>query len=104
MSWSTAKTINTRTASTYTIAASDAGKIVTTTNSSAVTITIDTGTLTAGQTFEVLQLGAGAVTFYAAGGVSINSLGSSLISAGQYSLVKVICIASDTYVLTGDLA
>jgi hypothetical protein len=50
----------------------------------------------------LVQLGAGAVTVGGAG-VTINSKGSNLTINGQYVGASLVKIATDTWLLLGDL-
>ena len=85
----------------YTTAATDAGNTIRSTGS-AITVTVS-NTLTAGQRIDFVQSGAGQITFAAGSGVTLNSKGSKLKTAGQYSAASVLCVASGSYVLIGDL-
>jgi hypothetical protein len=68
---------------------------------SAITITVP-NVLAVGERVDVLQDGAGQVTFTASG-VTLTSKGSKTKTAGQYSAVTVMCVASGAYRLIGDL-
>lgn len=85
----------------YTTAATDAGNTINSTGS-AITVTVDNN-LTAGQRIDFVQTGSGQITFAAGSGVTLNSKGSKLKTAGQYSGATVICLASGSYLLVGDL-
>jgi hypothetical protein len=85
----------------YTTAATDAGNTINSTGS-AITVTVS-NTLTAGQRIDFVQTGSGQITFAAGSGVTLNSKGSKLKTAGQYSGATVICLASGSYLLVGDL-
>jgi hypothetical protein len=85
----------------YATLATDAGNTINSTGS-AITITIDNN-LTAGQRIDFVQTGSGQITFAAGTGVTLNSKGSKLKTAGQYSGATVICLASGSYLLVGDL-
>lgn len=85
----------------YTTVAGDAGNTINSTGS-AITVTIS-NTLTAGQRIDFVQTGAGQITFAAGAGVTLTSKGSKLKTAGQYSGVTVLCLASGSYLLVGDL-
>lgn len=97
---------NAQTGTTYTLALSDAGKMVTLTNASAITLTIPTNAVAAfpiNTRIDILQYGAGQVTVGGAG-VTINSSGSKLKLTGQYSGASLWKKATDTWVLIGDIA
>lgn len=80
--------INLQTGTTYTLASSDAGKIVECSNSSAITVTLP-NSLGAGFTCTVVQTGAGQVTFSAASGASFAAYSSKTKIAGQDAGVMV---------------
>jgi hypothetical protein len=92
--------VNSKTANYSTVAA-DAGNTINSTGS-AITITIDNN-LTAGQRIDFVQTGAGQITFAAGSGVTLNSKGAKLKTAAQYSGATVLCLASGSYLLVGDL-
>jgi hypothetical protein len=97
---------NAQTGTTYTLALSDAGKMVTLTNASPITLTIPTNAVTAFPTntrIDLLQYGAGQVTV-AGAGVTINSNGAKLKLTGQYSGASLWKKATDTWVLIGDIS
>jgi hypothetical protein len=97
---------NAQTGTTYTLALTDAGKMVTLTNASAITLTIPTNAVTAfpiNTRIDLLQYGAGQVTI-AGAGVTIQSSGAKLKLTGQYSGASLWKKATDTWVLIGDIA
>jgi hypothetical protein len=85
----------------YATLATDAGNTINSTGS-AITITVDNN-LTASQRIDFVQTGAGQITFAAGAGVTLNSKGAKLKTAGQYSGATVLCLASGSYLLVGDL-
>jgi len=96
---------NAQTGTTYTLVAGDAGKMITLTNASAITLTIPTNASVAfpvNTRIDLLQYGAGQVTVGGAG-VTINSSGSKLKLTGQYSGASLWKKATDTWVLIGDI-
>ena len=95
-----ASTVSNKTAN-YSTLASDAGNTINSTGS-AITITIDNN-LTASQRIDFVQTGSGQITFAAGTGVTLNSKGGKLKTAGQYSAATVLCLASGSYLLVGDL-
>jgi len=101
--WSTAQTIRAVTGTTDTPTASDAGKFVTLSNASAITVTINGSLdLAAGQRIDFAQTGAGQVTF-SASGATVNGT-PGLKTRAQYSACTLFCTAADTYLLLGDLS
>ena len=95
-------TLNDQTGTAYTILASDAGKVITCNNGSAVTVTVP-ASLGAGFTCSVVQKGAGQVTF-SASSTTINNRQSHTKIAGQHGIATLVSTASDVFVLAGDTA
>jgi hypothetical protein len=93
-------TVTNKTAN-YSTVAGDAGNTINSTGS-AITITIDNN-LTAAQRIDFVQTGTGQITFAAGSGVTLNSKGAKLKTAAQYSAATVLCLASGSYLLVGDL-
>lgn len=98
--------LNAQTGTTYTLVATDATKVVTASNASAITITVPPSVYVAGDIVTVVQTGAGQVTFAEGSGVTINSTGTADAPKlrAQYSAAQVICVASDSFVIVGDIA
>ena len=97
--------VNAQSGTTYSTVVADNGKLITTSNSSAVTITITTG-YAIGAQINVSQLGAGQVTVQGDTGVTIVSTGSSANAPKtrlQYSSLTAICTATDTWLVVGDI-
>jgi hypothetical protein len=95
-------TLNDQTGTAYTILASDAGKVITCNNGSAVTVTVP-ASLGAGFTCSVVQKGAGQVTF-SASSTTINNRQSHTKIAGQHGIATLVSTTSDVFVLAGDTA
>ena len=95
--------VNTQTGTTYTVAASDNGKVVVLDSSSAVTVTIPGG-LGAGFNCSFVQKGAGQVSFTGAVGVTVNNRQSHTKINAQYGVASIVAYAADTFVLAGDTA
>jgi len=98
--------INAQTGTTYTAVLADDGKLVTCDNASAITFTIPTNASVAfgiGTQINIMQLGAGQVTI-AGAGVTFRSEGSKLKTKGQYAVATCCKIASDTWVVIGNLS
>lgn len=94
------------TGTTYSLNASDAGALVKTTNSSAVTITVPTNAsvaYAARTVISVVQYGTGQVTIQGASGVTINSRASIDTTVGPYATATLIRIAADEWLLFGEL-
>lgn len=94
-------TINNQAGTTYTTLSSDAGKTLRTTSGSAVTVTLSN--LLPGERVDWVQSGAGQITFVAGAGVNLQSEGSKLKSKAQHAAGTVLCVATNTYLLTGNL-
>jgi hypothetical protein len=92
---------NNQTGTTYTLLASDNGKILTFNNAAAITITVPTG-LPIGFNCTVLQLGAGQATFTASS-TTINNRQSLTKTAGIYAVASIICITTNTFITGGDM-
>ena len=99
---------NAQTGTTYTLVAADAeNKLVTMSNAAAITLTIPPSVFTAGQQINVASIGVGLTSFAAGAGVTITSTGASAaapILRARYSAGTVICTASNTFLIVGDLS
>lgn len=94
--------VNAQTGTTYTLQASDNGKVVTCSNASAITVTVPSG-LGAGFNCLVVQLGAGQVTFSPSSTTINNRQGHAKI-AGQYGVATLVAYVANTFALGGDTA
>jgi hypothetical protein len=98
---------NAQTGTTYTLVASDSSKLVTASNASAVVITIPPAIFTAGEQINVQSIGAGLTSFVAGAGVTITSTGATSaapILRAQNSACTIVCTASNTFTVIGDLS
>lgn len=105
--YTTKMAFNAQTGTTYTLVAGDLGKWVTCSNAGAITLTVPPSVFAAGNTINVQQIGAGQVTFAQGAGVTITSTGGTASAPklrAQYSACTVICTASNTFTIVGDLA
>jgi hypothetical protein len=93
--------LNPRTAA-YTLAASDRNKLVTITSSSAANFTVPSGVFSAGDVVYIARLGSGTVAATASGTTVNGTPGLNL--RAQYSTAALICTASNTFLLVGDLS
>lgn len=87
---------------TYTLVFDDRGKILEFNNASAVTVTVPADSTTAfydGDVIEVVQTGAGIVTFSAAGGVTLNGFNGSLSLNGQWASATLVKRSANTWEL-----
>jgi hypothetical protein len=98
--------LNAQIGTTYTTVLADDGKLVTCDNGSAIALTIPPSSSVnygIGTQINVMQLGAGVVTITAGVGVTLRSQGSKLKTNGQYSVATCVKIATDTWVVVGNL-
>lgn len=86
-----------------TLSATDNGKVLYFTSSSAITVTTATG-LGAGFSCLIVQGGTGQVTVNQGSSTTRVSFGSYTKTAGQYALINVVCPVADTFILGGQLA
>jgi hypothetical protein len=96
---------NAQTGTTYTLVEADASKVVTAANTSPITITVPPAVYVAGDIVTVVQTGAGQVSFAEGSGVTINSTGTADAPKirAQYAAAQVICVASNSFVIVGDI-
>ena len=103
----TTLSFNAQTGTTYTLVAADLGKLVTTSNASAVTVTIPPSVFAAGPQINVQSIGVGLTSFAAGAGVTITSTGATAaapILRARYSACTIICTGSNTFTVIGDLS
>ena len=102
--------LNAQTGTTYTLALSDAGKVVTASNASAITVTIPPASSVAyatGSQITVIQKGAGQVTFAQGSGVTIRSTGATSSAPKlrvQYSSATCVYEGGDVWYIVGDIS
>jgi hypothetical protein len=102
--------INAQTGTTYTFVLADDCKLVTASNASAQTYTIPPAASVAyntGSQLNIVQKGAGQVTFAAGSGVTIRSTGATAAAPklrAQYSSATAIYEGSDVWFVVGDIA
>jgi hypothetical protein len=99
--------INTQTGATYTLVAGDLNDLVTLSNASAITLTVPPSVFSANDTINIAQFGAGQVTLAQGAGVTINSNGAVATAPKlrvQWSSASIICTASNTFLVVGDIA
>jgi hypothetical protein len=99
--------INAQTGTTYTLVSGDLNKLVTASNASSITITIPPSVFSANDVINIQQIGTGQVTFAQGSGVTITSTGASSSAPKlrvQYASASVICTASNTFTVLGDIA
>ena len=91
---------------TYTLASTDADGAVVSTGASGVTLTVPPSIFVAGDIITIIQNGAGQITFAQGSGVTINSTGGTATAPKirvQYAGAQVICTASNTFTIVGDI-
>ena len=100
---------NAQTGTTYTLVAADLGKIVTLSNASGITLTVPPSVFSTGNIINIQQIGAGQVTLAQGAGVTITSTGSGTGGNApklrvKYSAATIICNASNSFTVIGDLS
>jgi hypothetical protein len=99
---------NAQTGTTYTLVAADASnKLVTTSNASAVTVTVPPSVFAAGEQINLQSIGVGLTTFAQGAGVTITSTGAvstAPVLRARYSACTIICTASNVFTIVGDLS
>lgn len=99
--------INAQTGTSYTLVAEDAGKLVTLSNASPITLTVpqdSDASIPVGTYVDLMQLAAGQVTVAAGTGVTLKKSGLTTKARAQDSRLGVQKISADTWVVFGDLA
>jgi hypothetical protein len=103
----TAQAVNAQTGTTYTLVAADAGKLVTLSNASAITLTLpqdSDATIAIGTYIDLYALGAGQITVAAGTGATLRTSGLTAKSRAQYARFGVQKVSANTWSLFGDLA
>jgi hypothetical protein len=98
---------NAQTGTTYTLVSTDLNKLVTTSNASAITLTIPPNVFSAGQQINVQSIGVGLTSFAQGAGVTITSTGATStapVLRARYSAATIICTASNIFTIIGDLS
>lgn len=85
----------------YTLTNTDNGKVVTINSATGVSVTVPS--LSVGFNCMIVQKGAGQVSLNASG-VTIYNRYSFTKTAGQYSILTLVCIASGVYISSGDMS
>jgi hypothetical protein len=84
----------------------DKDKLVTANNAAAITVTVPPSVFSANDQVHVAQYGAGQVTFAQGAGVTINSTGATTTAPklrANKSASTIICTASNTFLIVGDI-
>ena len=92
-----------------TLTSTDAGKTILFTNAGATTLTVNASTdIPVGQRVDIIADGAGAVTVTAStatvAGAATSTTSGSFTIGGQYSAATLLCVATDTYRLIGNVS
>jgi hypothetical protein len=98
--------INAQTGTTYTLVLTDASKLITCSNASAVTVTVPPNSSVAfptGTQITIIGIGVGIVTVAQGSGVTVNST-PSLAFRARYSAATLVKTGTDQWYLMGDLA
>jgi hypothetical protein len=81
--------------------------LVTTSNASAIVVTIPPAIFATGEQINVQSIGAGLTSFVAGAGVTITSTGGTSaapVLRAQNSACTIVCTASNTFTVIGDLS
>ena len=95
------------TGTTYTLVAANLNQLVTLNNASPITLTVPPSVFSAGDVINIAQIGVGQVTLAQGAGVTINSTGATATAPklrARYSAASIICTASNTFLVVGDIA
>ena len=95
------------TGTTYTLVAGNLNQLVTLNNASPITLTVPPSVFSAGDVINIAQIGAGQVTLAQGAGVTITSTGATSSAPklrAQQSAASIICTASNTFLVIGDIA
>ena len=95
--------INAQTGTTYSLVAADAGKIVTCTNASAITVTVPASTFSAGKSVIIGQGGVGQVTLAAGSGMTLHTT-TTLKAKAQYARIAVMFDSASEGTVIGERA
>lgn len=94
------------TGTTYTLVAGNLNQLVTLDNASSITLTVPPSVFSAGDVINIAQIGAGQVTLAQGAGVTITSTGATASAPKlrvQHSAASIICTASNTFLVIGDI-
>lgn len=93
--------VNTQSGTSYTLTASDNGKIISFTSNNAVSLTVPV--LTTGFNCLIVQRGTGQVTLVASGSTIQNRYNYSK-TAGQHAIMSLVSVANGFFVSSGDMS
>ena len=92
---------------TYTLAATDGGKLISLSNASPITLTIPPNSsidFNIGDQINLYQAGTGQVTVVGGSGVTLRSEGSKTKLFGQYAMATILQVDTNVWVLLGNIA
>ena len=98
--------LNTQTGTTYTLAETDAGELITLANASAITLTVPTNAsvpFAIGTQITIAQSGAGQVTISPAVGVTVSAADTATKLRVQWSAATLIKTNTNNWILIGDI-
>lgn len=104
--FSSTQAINAQTGTTYTPLVTDENKLVTLSNTSAITVTLPQDsdlTFAVGKRIDFLVINTGMATFQAGSGATVQATPSAVTRA-RWSAVTALKLSSNTWVVIGDLA
>lgn len=93
--------VNTQSGTSYTLTASDNGKIISFTSNNAISLTVPV--LTTGFNCLIVQRGTGQVTLVASGSTIQNRYNYSK-TAGQHAIMSLVSVANGFFVSSGDMS
>jgi hypothetical protein len=89
--------------SSYTLISTDAGIALICSANVAMTVTIPQNVLAVGAYLDIVQIGAGQISFTAASGVTLNAT-PGFRTRARYSVVSLLQYGTNAWILAGDLA
>lgn len=98
--------VNAQTGTSYTPVLADVGKLVTLSNTGAITVTLPQDSdlaVPVGGRIDFAGINTGLVTFQAGSGATVNGT-PSLVTRARYSAATAVKIAANTWLVVGDLA
>ena len=100
--------MNAQTGTSYTLVLTDANaRWVTLNNAGTTTVTVPPSIFSAGDIINVQRIGTGAVNIAQGAGVTITSTGATASAPSlraRYSSATIICTASNTFTVVGDIS
>lgn len=97
------QTVSDSSATTYSVLNADSGKLLKFNSSSATSVDLGSWSANIGEKVDIVQYGTGQVSITVSGAASMVSPGNSVTTRARYSLITVTCVASNTFLLSGDL-